>query len=153
MVRALLAVRALPSALLRGAPAVRALRREASAAVTLRSLEAHGFRVLATHPPAEIVLGLEGRFWRPSGELCTPPPEAFRTSRPAAGTARATWNFRVVAVEPGVVDLVTETRVQCADATTRRRFLPYWALIRPWSGLIRRRMLHAIRRVAEDLPR
>jgi hypothetical protein len=42
------------------------------------------------------------------------------------------------------------TRVRCADASARRRFLPYWYLIRPASEMIRRAMLREIRRSAES---
>ncbi|EGH05146.1 hypothetical protein PSYAE_24927, partial [Pseudomonas amygdali pv. aesculi str. 0893_23] len=51
----------------------------------------------------------------------------------------------------GLTRLVTETRVQCLDAVALRQFRPYWYLIRPFSGLIRRRVLKAIQR--KVLPR
>jgi len=44
----------------------------------------------------------------------------------------------------GRTRLLTETRVHCVDAGARRRFTPYWWLIRPVSGLIRRRLLARI---------
>ena len=53
------------------------------------------------------------------------------------------------AIRIGGTELTTETRVLCADAGARRRFLPYWYLIRPASGMIRRVMLREIRRSAE----
>ena len=45
-----------------------------------------------------------------------------------------------------VRELTTQTRVHCLDADALRRFTSYWYLIRPVSGLIRRRMLKAIAR-------
>ena len=45
--------------------------------------------------------------------------------------------------------LSTETRVQPIDATAARAFRPYWWAIRGRSGLIRRDVLHAVRRHAE----
>ena len=149
IVRALLALRALPGALARGLAGVRALRAQGPEPITLATFEAHGFRVLAEAAPTELVVGLEGRFWHPSGALCTPPEAAFRERAPAPGTARAVWNFHLWECDVGTTELTTETRVQCADAATRRRFLPYWYLIRPASGVIRRAMLHAIREAAE----
>ena len=45
--------------------------------------------------------------------------------------------------------LSTETRVQPTDIAAARAFRPYWWAIRAGSGLIRRDMLHAVRRRAE----
>ncbi|BAK84760.1 hypothetical protein GLX_23480 [Komagataeibacter medellinensis NBRC 3288] len=50
----------------------------------------------------------------------------------------------------GTYRLTTETSVFCPTSATRRRFAPYWYLIRPVSGLIRRRMLAFIRKQAES---
>jgi hypothetical protein len=157
LVGALLGIRGLPGALARGRAGVAALGREARAPITLASFESRGFRVLEERPREELLIGLEGQFWRPTGRIATPDVDAFRDGRPpAAGTARAVWNFTLDARAtpgPGAVELRTETRVLCADAATRRRFLPYWWIIRPGSGLIRRAMLHAIRRHAESSTR
>jgi hypothetical protein len=150
LVRALLALRALPGALGHGRAGLASLRRRGGERITLATFEDRGFRVLAENPPAELLIGLEGQFWRPSGGLCTPPAELFLTGDPGPGMARAVWNFALEPAAGGGTELRTETRVHCADATTRRRFLPYWLLIRPWSGLIRRAMLRAIRRTAEQ---
>lgn len=152
LVRALLALRALPGALGHGRAGLESLRRRGRVSVTLATFEEHGFRILAERPPEELLIGLEGQFWRPSGNLCTPPSAVFLTGVPSPGMARAVWNFSLEPLADGGTELRTETRVQCADAATRRRFLPYWLLIRPGSGLIRRTMLQAIRRTAEDRP-
>jgi hypothetical protein len=45
--------------------------------------------------------------------------------------------------------LTTETRVYCPDRYSLIVFTPYWLAIRPVSGLLRRRMLNAIRGIAE----
>jgi hypothetical protein len=44
----------------------------------------------------------------------------------------------------------TETRVYCPDRYSLIMFLPYWLIIRPVSGLLRRRALGAIRKIAES---
>ncbi|HVE79372.1 MAG TPA: hypothetical protein VNA89_10945 [Gemmatimonadaceae bacterium] len=147
-VRLLLALRALPSALA-GGGGLAALRARGREPLTLRGIERAGFRLLAERAPEEIVLGVEGRFWRMSGGRSSPAAEGFRDARQPPGTARAVWSFTVRELGEGLTELATETRVRCADAGARRRFLPYWALIRPGSGLIRRLMLRAIRRTAE----
>ena len=149
VVGALLLLRALPGALLRGPAGLSELRGRGREPVTLATFERHGLRVLDERPPDELVIGLEGRFWLPTGDLCTPAASAFCATEPAPGTARAVWNFTVAARADGTTELATETRVYCADAGARRRFLPYWYVIRPFSGIIRRAMLNAIRRAAE----
>lgn len=109
----------------------------------LDSFIGDGFGILAEDPPREIVLGVQGPFWRPGCKLHTVTAETFRTSVPD-GTARAAWNFLI---EPdGRVS--TETRILCAD-DARLKFRLYWMIIRPFSGLIRRMMLRAIREEAE----
>ena len=149
MARMLLALRAVPAALSEGVAGVRALWERGSEPITLATFQERGFRVLVELPPTELVIGLEGRFWRPTGNLCTPPPPTFRSQPPAPGTARGVWNFHLRALADGTTELTTETRVQCADAGARRRFLPYWYAIRPASGMIRHAMLREIRRSAE----
>lgn len=147
VVRLLLLLRALPAALVRGPEAWARLRRDGAARITLATFERQGFRVLAERPPSELAIGLEGQFWRPSGNIATPDADVFATSAPAPGTARALWDF-TIAPAPGGCVLATETRVLCADDATRRRFLPYWWAIRPGSGIIRRLMLRAVRNAA-----
>jgi len=41
--------------------------------------------------------------------------------------------------------VATETRIRCTDDASRRAFLRYWRVIRPFSGLIRMEMLRSIR--------
>jgi len=116
--------------------------------MTLRDFERRGFTVLAEDPPCELLIGLVGAFWTPGGGVHATDATQFRTQL-TSGTARAAWNFVVQERGDGVVDLSTETRVQPADAASARRFRLYWTFVRPWSGLIRRYMLNAIRREAE----
>jgi hypothetical protein len=52
----------------------------------------------------------------------------------------------------GGVQLTTETRGYSTDTHARRRFAPYWAVIRPASGLIRHDMLATIARHATRSP-
>ncbi len=115
---------------------------------TLDDLVATGFTILGKNVGDELVLGTIGRFWLSRGELHAVSPEEFGKPAPA-GTAKAGWNFTVSPLSNGVVELLTETRVLCADLATRRRFLAYWTLIKPFSGLIRREMLAAVRRASE----
>jgi len=148
--RTLLALRALPAALGHGVTGVRTLWGRGSEPITLATFQKRGFQVLAELPPTELVMGLEGQFWRPTGGPYTPLPTAFRSQPPAPGTARGVLNFHLRALAGDITELTTETRVQCADAGARRRFLPYWYAIRPASGMIRHAMLREVRRLAEE---
>ncbi len=65
------------------------------------------------------------------------------------GWATYLMDFRLHPVADGTV-LSTETRVRCTDSASRRRFAAYWALIRPFSGLVRRDMLAAANRLAVE---
>ena len=118
-------------------------------ALGLDGLRRMGFSVLADVPGEELVLGLIGRFWTPSGGLCRfDAPDFVAFDEP--GWAKAAWNFGLTPTPDGRVRLTTETRVRCTDAASRRRFRAYWLVVRPFSGLIRRIVLREIRRQAES---
>lgn len=105
--------------------------------------------MLAEKPDEEIVLGVTGRFWRPTGNLS--PFNRADFDRPVpAGFARGIWNFTVGEAPNGRTMLRTETRVICGDDASRRKFLAYWLIVRPFSGLIRLIMLRSVRRACED---
>ncbi len=129
---------------------MRHLRTRMAASITLRVLEEQGLVILAETPPQELLIGLVGTFWTLRGGSRPVDAHTFRAPQPQ-GTARAAWNFAVEEGTDGRCRLATETRVQCADAASRRRFRYYWWVIRPGSGLIRRFMLRAIRQKAEGL--
>lgn len=149
VIRMLFVLRMLPGALLHGVRGIRELAQRRASPMTLATMERNGFHLLAERAPDELAIGIEGRFWTLSGDRSTPPADVFRTRPPAPGTARGVWDFRVRIIDAGRCELSTETRVLCADDATRRKFLPYWVVIRLGSGLIRRAMLRAIRRTAE----
>jgi hypothetical protein len=136
------------SRLTRALLTLRGLRRpRATRRVTLDSLAGGGFIPLGEQPGREVVFGLVGRFWTLSGGRVVVPPADFRAfARP--GYAKAVWTFAVEEEAPDVTRLVTETRVACVDAASRRRFRLYWLVVRPFSGLIRRAMLNAVAREA-----
>ena len=116
--------------------------------ITLQTLMDSGFGLLAEKPGEEIVLGITGRFWRPAGNVS--PFNRPDFDRPvSAGFARGIWNFSVSEPIPGQTLLTTETRVTCGDPASRRKFLAYWLVVRPFSGLIRLIMLKSVRKMAE----
>lgn len=148
LVRALLALRALPKALASGTNGMLRLRRDLNGPFRLDAFERAGFRLLDEQPPHELVLGLEGRFWSLGGGISSLGADGFRAPIPD-GVARAIWNFAVQPLGEGGCRLSTETRVGWSDAAAGRSFRRYWRLIRPWSGLTRRHMLRSIRAEAE----
>jgi hypothetical protein len=87
--------------------------------------------VVEDAPGEGIVLSVTGQFWRLSGRGPEPP-------------ATAVVDFRSI---PG--RLSTETRVHVPDPVSRRKFVRYWRVVRPFSGLIRMSVLRAAKRRAE----
>ena len=115
--------------------------------ITLQTVIDSGFGILANEPE-EIVLGVTGKFWRPTGNLLPFDRDSFASAvRP--GLARAVWNFSIKESSAGQTILSTETRVTCGDHDSRRKFRDYWFFVRPFSGLIRRIMLRAVKRACK----
>jgi hypothetical protein len=125
-------------------------RANAQAPATLReSLARFGFTPLAEAPGEEIVFGLVGQFWRPSGGLRSLTAAEFATFR-EPGFAKAAWNLLCRPTEdPAVTELSTETRVTCYGDAAKRKFLLYWRVVERFSGLIRWSLLHGVKRAAE----
>jgi hypothetical protein len=138
IIKLLLGLRALPELLLHGGRKLPRDRR-----VTLQSIINSGFGLLADEPE-EIVLGVNGKFWRPTSNLLPFDRDSFAGAIPK-GLARAVWNFSIKRSGSGTI-LSTETRVTCGDPVSLRKFRIYWFLVRPFSGLIRLLMLRAVRR-------
>lgn len=105
----------------------------------------HSFTPLARDGDSELTLGLAGAFWRADFGLREIGGLEDFMALNEPGVARLLLSFHCETVAEGVC-LSTQTRVHCPDAGTRWRFAPYWYLIRPVSGLIRRRMLRQVER-------
>jgi hypothetical protein len=118
----------------------------------LEDMAALGFTVLC-RTDDEVVAAAIGRPWAPAGDrgrplADQPTPGRFFVDFSAPGWAKMITNFRVSGGE-----LTTETRVLLTDDGSRRAFRRYWLVIRPFSGLIRRRWLAAIVRRASRTSR
>ena len=116
--------------------------------LTLDRLTQAGFKLVAERPGEEIVLGVVGKFWKPSGERRPADPVQFERGAPE-GEVLVAWNFAVAArgeggSGEGESTLTTETRIKCGDPATLRTFRRYWRIVHPGSALIRRAMLRAI---------
>lgn len=143
IIKLLMGLRSLPEFILRGGRVPRDRK------ITLQTIIESGFGILANEPE-EIVLGVTGKFWRPTGNLS--PFNRTDFDRPVpSGIARGVWNFSVTEQSKGRTILSTETRVVCGDVESRRKFRVYWFFVRPFSGLIRRLMLRAVKRACERL--
>ena len=117
-------------------------------AITMQNLIDAGFGKLTEEPGKEIVLGIAGKFWRPTGNVI--PFDQTNFDGPVTpGLARAVWNFHLQPLGPRRTILATETRVICGDAASRAKFRVYWMFVRPFSGLIRRLMLQSVKRECE----
>ncbi len=117
--------------------------------LTLKGLERINFVKLETIPNKEIIIGLIGQFWTPTGRLKRFKPEEF-INFDNSNFAKATWNFELIKVNDSKTRLNTETRIFCPTTETKRKFKTYWTIIQPFSSWIRREILRAIRKQAEN---
>jgi hypothetical protein len=110
------------------------------------------FTPLGRDGDREMVGGLVGKFWQfwraDFGLRVVQGPNEFLACNPPK-TAKLVIGFLAEPVGE-VTLLTTETRVYCPDRFALIMFTPYWFAIRPVSGLLRRRALASIRRLAEQ---
>jgi hypothetical protein len=97
----------------------------------------------------EIIIGLIGQFWRPTGNLQKFEPKQFADFQ-TNGFSKGTWNFRIIPQKNGMSEVETETRIYCLDEKTLKKFSRYWFFIRPFSGIIREEILKLIKKKAEQ---
>jgi hypothetical protein len=119
-------------------------------------MEKNGFTIIEEQPPREKVFGLIvpgkiGRVWDKSsgyGSQVADAAEFLAFKDPDYLLVIANLMVQDSGI-PGVVTVYTESRTKALSDKARKSFRPYWAIIRPWSGLIRRLWLRAIKRRAE----
>jgi hypothetical protein len=116
----------------------------------------NNFIKLAEQPPREFVFGSLvpgqiGRVWqKSSGQAVTMADAREFMAFKDPGFLQVVANMRVEeSGESGTVIVRTESRTRAFSPRARKNFTPYWRLIRPFSGLIRRLWLRGIRRRAE----
>jgi len=119
--------------------------------LTLNGMLKWGFILLADQASQEIVFGLIGRFWTPSGRIQSATADTFVEFQ-QPGYAKVAGNFALSPQSDGIVRVTTDTRVYCPDGPSRRHFRLYWALIGPFSGIIRKEWLRLIKQKAEASP-
>jgi hypothetical protein len=110
-----------------------------------------GWLVLGEQPGREIAFGAVGRFWQPVIEWRDVAQAEFsRFAEPGWGKIAA--NFSVLPYGGNSTLLSYECRTVTTDPESRRRFLRYWWLIRPFVGHIMRATLNQIKANAESTP-
>ena len=97
-----------------------------------------------------VAYGLAGKLWRADfGQSVIADARAFADFA-EPGSVKLVVGFACEPLDSGLTRVTTQTRVHCLDATALRSFRPYWYLIRPVSGMIRRRMLRTIAQRCRD---
>jgi hypothetical protein len=140
-VRAFISLRELPDRFLGALGRGSALKNRAAFGL-------HDFTLLGRDSDREIVFGLVGKFWQfDYGLVAMNNSDEFERFT-VVGVPKLVLNFRLESLDNGQARLLTETRVFCNDRKSFIRFLPYWWIIRPVSGFMRRRLLVRIRNAA-----
>lgn len=117
-------------------------------AFDIDSFRRMGFVILGEREGEELLLGLIGKIWSPSGCLVDFTPEEFHDyDRP--GYAKVAWNFSLKQAGEGSTVIETETRILCTDVSSKWDFSVYWFFVNSFSGLTRQEMLKTLRSQAE----
>lgn len=114
----------------------------------LEGLETINFVKLEVIPNKEIIIGLIGQFWTPTGRLIKFRPEEFKDFH-HPDFAKGTWNFELTKIDESKTRLSTETRIFCPTSETKKKFRWYWIFIQPFSSWIRREILRTIKNQVE----
>ena len=112
-----------------------------------RFMSVTDFIPLIRIPPRDLMRGLLGGANAPEDKGAID-AEAFRSFN-EPGCMKLVWGIWLTDLGDDRVRVDTETRVQCTDKAMLNKFRLYWMIIRPWSGLIRMRLLASIKRDAE----
>lgn len=143
LLNGLLWVRELPARLI--AP----LRPDLGITASIPRFGLHSFTLL-TRNSTEIAYGLAGQFWHMNfGLVPIANTQAF-VDLNDPDLAKLLLIFRVTVGRNGLATVDTVTQIYCTDTAAKRHLQPYWTLVRPFSGLIRRRILQRIKTNAEQ---
>jgi hypothetical protein len=103
-----------------------------------------GWTVLGEVPDRELAFGAVGKFWQPDIEWRDVAPEEFAAfTEPGWGKIAADFSVRAYGARATL--LTYECRTATTDVESRRKFLRYWWLVRPFVGHIFRATLATIR--------
>ena len=99
-----------------------------------------GFTNLEENYPYERLIG----FWARAKTAKIPSYEAF-SNNSIHPWIKVVWNFQFEKLAEDKTKVSTETRVLCVAPITKLTFGLYWTIIKPFSGLIRKKMLKIIK--------
>jgi len=99
-----------------------------------------GFTNLEENYPHESLVG----FWARAKIAKIPSYEDF-SNNSILPWLKVVWNFQFEKLEKDKTKVSTETRVLCVAPITKFTFGLYWSIIKPFSELIRRKMLKIIK--------
>lgn len=111
---------------------------------SIKHLENSRFVLLEELPDKEIIIGIIGQPWTLTGHLQLFQAHEFIPFNDK-GYIKASWSFELVSISLTQTEVKTETRIACPTPQVRRRFGAYWFVIKPFSGIIRKAMLKAIK--------
>ncbi len=120
--------------------------------LTLETLQAIGWGLLASAPGRELVFGAITQPWRGDVHFRPLSPPTF-AAFDSAGYAKIVWTLAVDSLAPERSRFRTETRVLTTDDVSRARFRRYWALMSPGIALIRWQVVRLVRADAEQRAR
>lgn len=103
-----------------------------------------GFTNLEENFPVENLIAFWARY---KIEPVTSPDSFINNTLPAR--IKVVWNFYLEELASNHVKLSTETRVLCITPASKIFFRLYWMIVRPFSGLIRIKMLQIIKQDSE----
>jgi hypothetical protein len=104
-----------------------------------------GFRLLEELPGQSFTVGAIGRFWKPDIEWGEVAPDRFAAFA-EPGWGKIAWQLRVEPRGEAASRITVELRIGATDDESWTRFRRYYALIGPFSHLIRRHMLAMLQR-------
>jgi len=103
-----------------------------------------GFTNLESNAPYENLIG----FWARLKIAPIPGYEDF-INNSISPWIKVVWNFQCEALGKNKTRVSTETRVLCVAPVTKITFRLYWLMIKPFSGLTRKKMLKIIKEDSE----
>ncbi len=103
-----------------------------------------GFTIIEENVPVENLIGFWARY---KIEPITTPDDFINNT--ISARIKAIWNFYIEELDSNKVRLSTETRVLCITPISKITFELYWMIIKPFSGVIRNKMLQIIKHDSE----
>ncbi len=103
-----------------------------------------GFTRLESNAPYENLIGFWARF-----KIAPVPRHEDLINNSISPWIKVVWNFQCEALGAYKTKVSTETRVLCVVPIAKITFGLYWLIIKPFSGLTRKRMLRIIKNDSE----